>query len=65
MKRISTEQYEKYAEALRSQPGAFYDQSLTDKQLVDQHIKNLIINDFKVKRAAHQQRQVTEEDLDV
>lgn len=64
MKRLTDEQYTKYAEALKSQPG-FLGTDLTDKQLVDQHIKNLITNDFKVKRAAHQQRQVTEEKLDV
>lgn len=66
MKRISTEQYAKYAEALRSDPTQLVRPELTDKRLVDQHIINLVRNDYKLKRQLHNQRQVAqEEDLDV
>lgn len=66
MKRISDAQYAKYAEALRSDPTQLVRPELTDKQVVDRHIINLVRNDYKLKRQLHNQRQVAqEEDLDV
>lgn len=65
MKRISTEQYEKYAEALKSQPG-FLGTQLTDKQLVNQDVKQTIKNRYQQLRRLHNEKQLAqEEDLDV
>lgn len=68
MKKIKNKKLKKYAAALRAGPGAMIDPELTDEDLVDQHIWNLIKKDYRSKVVEMKRRealeQVTEEDLE-
>ena len=63
MKKLSDQQYSKYAEALRLAPG-YFKQDLSDKELVDQHILNLVRNDYKLKRDLFVKQTQEGDDLD-